>query len=164
MKLDWNKRVVAVGLACACVGWCVPALVGCGGTAGAGTLSSEVIAETGAFKAHAENADVDASVGLADAVVMESGDVLMVSPDLTQGKVEVTLIDDAGGVAFDREVDGRVLDTYEVEPGTYDVEVKVTEAGTTGDVVICPNNEEEFNATTESLEDTLEQNGVTIED
>ena len=139
---------------------CVFSLVGCGNSVGTGTVTSEVIEETGAFKAVADNAKLDEVVSLDNGVTITDADVLMISPNFTQGKAEVDLSDASGNTVFAQEVEGRVLDTYEVKPGTYNVKVTIKEAGTTGELVICPNNAEEFDAMNESLEKTLEENNI----
>ena len=146
------------------LGMCVFALTGCGGSSQVETSSftSEVIEETGAFKGVAENAKVDDSATQENGVTLTDEDVLMISPNFTQGKAEVELTDASGNVAFAQEVKGRVLDTYEVAPGTYTVKVTITEAGTTGEIVIAANNAKEFEATTQSLEEALEENGIEL--
>lgn len=157
----FGMRTVLV--ACACIlAVCTVVLTGCG-SKGAGTLSSEIIAETGAFKATASDAKLDAGVGASAAITIKDGDVLMVSPDLTQGKMQVTLTDDSGKVAFDQEVSGRVLDTYEVDPGTYDINMTCKEAGTTGTVLAASNNKEELAAQDKALDEALEEAGVETE-
>ena len=138
----------------------VVALVGCGGKAGGGTLTAQKIEETGAFQVTADNADRDAGIGTDNAVTLKEGDELLVSPDLTKGRVQVTLKDKSENVAFDKEVTGRVLNTYEVAPGTYDVKIVCKEAGTTGTVLVTNKNAKENAAENKALEKTLEEVGA----
>lgn len=135
---------------------CMAMLAGCAGNAGGGTLSSEVIAETGAFKVIADNADANSAVGISEGVTLKQGDVLLVSPDLTKGKLQVTITDKSGNTAFDAETSGRVLETHEIETGTYDITVACKQAGTTGALVVAAVNAEEFEQQDQDLEKALE--------
>ena len=131
----------------------VLALAGCAG--GKGTLSAEVIAETGAFKIVASDAPNNAGIKSAGAVTLKDGDALIVSPDLQKGSLQVTITSGSGTVVLDEKVDGRILDTYEVNPGTYDVEVTCKQAGTTGALVIAATNAAEFEKQNKDLEAVL---------
>lgn len=156
-----KKRMTKAALiTLAALAACMAILAGCAGNAGGGTLSSEVIAETGAFKVIADNADANSAVGISEGVTLKQGDVLLVSPDLTQGKLQVTLTDKSGNTAFDEEASGRILDTHEIEAGTYDIMVACKQAGTTGALVVAAVNAEEFAQQDKDLEKTLEAMGA----
>lgn len=139
---------------------CMVVLAGCAANVGGGTLNSEFIEETGAFKVVADNADANSAIGVGAAVTLEEGDALLVSPDLTKGKLQVTLKDKSGNIAFDEEVSGRILDTYEVSAGTFDITVACKEAGTTGALVVAAVNADEFEQQDRDLEKALESLNV----
>ena len=134
-------------------------LAGCAGNAGGGTLNSEIIAETGAFKVTADNADADAAVTVGGAVTLGKDDALLVSPDLTKGKLYVTLANKSG-TAYEGEASGRMLDTHEVAAGTYDITVACKEAGTTGALVVAAVNADEFEQQDRDLDKALESLGA----
>ena len=147
------KSTVAILVALAA---CMAVLAGCAGSAGGGTLNSEIIAETGAFKVTADNADANAGVGVKAAVTLKEDDALLVSPDLTKGKLQVELKDKSGATVFDEVASGRVLDTHELAAGTYDINVTCKEAGTTGALVVAGVNAAEFEQQDRDLDKALE--------
>lgn len=155
-----SMKFSLVGLVCALV-VCMVALVGCGSKAGNGTLSAETVAETGAFKVTANDAKADDGVSKAAALTLNEGDILIVSPDLEKGKLQVTLKDASGNVAFDQEMSGRVLSNHEVKAGTYDVTITCKEAGTTGSILVINQSAEEFAAQNKALDEALAEQGVT---
>lgn len=152
------SRLAMAALACVLVAFAV-VLAGCA-AAGGGTLSSEVNADTGAFKATASNADLDSAVGSTDAITLTKDDLLLVSPDLTKGKMQVTLTDKSDNTVFDKVVDGRVLDAYEVKEGTYNIMMTCKEAGTTGSVLAVSINAQEYAAQNESLDEAMAKIGA----
>lgn len=154
MKRLTNK-IALITLVCALL-VCAPALFGCGAKGG-GTLSSEFVSETGAFRVMADNADANAGVSVSGAVTLKEGDILLVSPDLTSGDLLVKLTDGSGVTAFDEVVSGRVLSTHEVAPGTYDVSVTCNRTGTTGSLVIAAQSAEELEKQNQELEEVLDR-------
>lgn len=139
---------------------CLAALAGCASNAGGGTLHSEFVAETGAFKVTADNVDANAAITVGGAVTIKKGDVLLVSPDLTKGKLQVTLTDKSGKTAFDKTLSGRILDTYEMDEGTYDITIVCKETGTTGSLLAIGANAAEYEQHDHELEEILGSMGA----
>ena len=137
------------------------ALAGCaGGSKGGGTLSSEILEETNAFKVTADNADGKSGVKVDGAIVLKESDVLVVSPDLQKGKLQVKLLDKSDNAVFDKEVSGQVLDSYEVAAGEYAISVDCLEGGTTGTLLVVAVDAEEFEQQNQDLEKALETVGA----
>lgn len=156
-RLEKALLIFAIGILAATIF----ALGGCaGGQNPGGTLSSEILEETGAFKVTADNTSKDSGLMVSGAVTLKEGDVLLVSPDLTKGKLHVKLLDDADNAVFDEDVDGRVLDTYQIDPGEYAISVDCVEGGTTGSLVIAAVNAEEFEQQSDDLVEALTNAGV----
>lgn len=135
----------------------VAMLAGCGGKVGGGTLSAEIIAETGAFKVTADNADAKAAIETEEAITLKEGDVLLVSPDLTRGKMQLTITSKSGEVVYDEEKSGRVLSTHEIAPGVYNVNVTCKEAGTTGSLLVVGTSAEDYEKQNGALDAALTQ-------
>ena len=133
------------------------ALAGC---AGQGTLSSEILDDTGAYKVIANDAAKNSAIKVDSLVTIEEGQLLLVSPDLQMGSLDVKLTSASGEVVFEEDVSGRVLDTYEVKPGKYDISVTCTTNGTTGVLVVNPVDAEEFAKQDAGLEAALAEAGV----
>lgn len=133
------------------------AMVGC---AGQGTLSSEIIDETGAYKVIADDAIKDSAIKVDGLVEIEKGQLLLVSPDLQKGSLYVKLTNASGESAFEQDFSGRVLDTFEVTPGTYDISVTCSTSGTTGVLVLSTVDAEEFAKQDADLEAALAEAGV----
>ena len=165
MHKQTKRPLLLMGLA-ALVLALVVGITGC--TTSSTTLSLETIEETGAIKVTATNAGPDDQV--TSSITIEEGQVLLVSPDLTSGEMRVVLshdgsdLEDPENVALDLMVSGRVLDTYEMEPGDYTVSVIGTDSRATGSMVIFNPSAEEVAAQDASLAEALVQAGVDPEE
>lgn len=123
-------------------------------------LSVDLLDEASGVKVTAENAGADQSASSTGAIKAEDGDVLVISPCLDKGKFHLTVTSSDGkAVAYDDEVDGRILFENEIEPGSYDVQVKGID-GATGWMTVFAQDADELDAQNESLEETLTQNGI----
>lgn len=139
--------VAALVLACA--------LAACAG----GSMGLEPLDEANGVKVTAENAGADNAVDAEAAFTIKEGDVLVISPCMDKGSFHL-LVTETGGdaVAYDEDVDGRVMFTEQVAPGTYDV--KVTGNGATGWMTVFSESSDELAAQDASLAETLESAGV----
>lgn len=116
---------------------------------GESSFSMDVNDETGAYMIEAANAEGMVSGELE----IGEGDVLQLSPVLDKGKIQVQL-KQGDEVAFDETVDGRILSTYDVEPGTYTVEVIAVDKPT-GSMTIYAADKDEVASMEEALEEAL---------
>ena len=156
MKHQHLKNILSAIVVCTLLAG-VLALAGC---AGRGTLSSDIIEETGAYKVVADDAAKDAAVMASGAVIVEEGQVVVISPDLTKGSLKVKFMDAANETVFDEKVGGRVLSTYEFAPGEYAIAVTCLENGTTGSLVVASVDADEFEKQNQDLEKALALAGV----
>jgi hypothetical protein len=131
-------------------------LVACGKP---GTLGIESLEEVAGVRVTAENAGSDQVVTSEAAVVIENNQVLVFSPDLESGKFHVTLTSSDGTVAYDEDVEGRVMFTVGIDPGTYDIEVSGVN-GATGWMTVFGMSGDELVAQDEALAEALEQTGL----
>lgn len=152
------KRVVAV-LALALV-----LVLGLGSCKGKGTFSSEIPEEGGAYKVIADDAPKGSAVAsLGGGILIEEGEDLLVSPNLSEGSVQLQLINADSVTVIDLEVSGDVLSNYAVDPGDYSVSVTCLENGTTGTVLIFGEDPEELAKQNADLETALESLGMSTE-
>lgn len=138
------------------------ALTGCAGSQG--TLSSDINDETGAYVVTAENAGKGSALGMSGGLVIEEGQVLMMSPVLEKGALQVTLSDETGTVLFNEEASGKVLSTYTVDPGNYGVGISCKTDGTTGTLLIVGIDPADFEKQDKVLEDLLAESGIALSD
>ena len=110
-------------------------------------------AEDGMVSATIENGQKEStrSVG---AVEIDEDSLLVISPDFKKGEVNVVLKDATGNIGLNEVISGRVLSSYEVAPGLYDLTVTVR-AKTNGTMNIIVQNKEEFEAINQALEEEL---------
>lgn len=122
-------RTMLVAVACACA---------LGACAGRGYLGDDVDEATGAYTYTADDAAKGAEVAsLGGGVEIGEGQVLVLTPDLTKGSLEVRLMDEAGETVLDEVESGQDPTTRELEPGDYSISVSVVENGTTGTLVVA---------------------------
>lgn len=137
---------------------CVLALVGC---AGKGSLSDDIDDTTGAFTFTADDAGKDSTVGsLGGGIDIKDGQILVVSPNLEKGSLQLGLMDEDMDVALDETVSGRQLTTHELDAGSYSIMVKSLEDGTTGTMVVVAVDADEFEKQNKDLEAVLANVGV----
>ncbi|MGI6221288.1 MAG: hypothetical protein ACOYIP_05415 [Coriobacteriales bacterium] len=130
------------------------------GCAGNGTLSDEIIDETGAFKITADDAgEGSALASLGGGLVVEEGQIVVVSPDLEKGSLTVKLLGSDGNAVLDQVAEGRVLSTAELAPGDYSVEVTCDKNGTTGTLMISAIDRAEFEQQNQALDDAVDAAG-----
>ena len=150
-----NKRILALAGTLALV----LALAACGAVS---SLVSDYDDETGAVKVVAENASDSYVNGY---VTVEEGQCLVISPDLTKGSfdVQVTLMEreataeDLGTAeepALEENVSGRVMSTYDLEPGEYMLGI-TAQGKATGTLVIVPYSIQELENENAQLEEVL---------
>ena len=149
------KRTIACAVAAALA--CMLLLAGC---AGRGTLSSAIDDETGAYKVTANDAGKDSAVVAGGGVILEEGQILVVSPDLTKGSLQVRLVDGSNNVVLNEKVSGRVLATFDIAPGEYAIGVTCNENGTTGTLLVASVNVAEFEQQNQDLDAILKSTGV----
>ena len=125
------------------------------GCAGKGSLSSEIIDETGAYKVTANDAGKGSAVMMSGGFVVEEGQIVAVSPDIKKGNLQVKLMDASGEVVLDEKVTGSVLETFELDPGDYAIAVACNENGATGTVLVVPVGAAEFEKQNQNLEAAL---------
>ncbi|MBQ9057978.1 MAG: hypothetical protein IJ125_02210 [Atopobiaceae bacterium] len=136
---------------------CVVALGGC---AGKGTLSSAIDDETGAYTVTADDAGKGASVGsIGGGIEIEEGEILVASPDLSKGSLQMRLLDAGGEVVLDEKMSGHVLSTHELSPGDYSIGVTCNEDGTTGTLLLVATDAKEFEQQNQDLEAIMSQIG-----
>ena len=71
-------------------------------------------------------------------VEIEEGEVLVLTPDIEKGCLEIKIIDGSGETVFDETESGQGSSTHELEPGDYSMSVTVNENDTTGTLVVAP--------------------------
>ena len=130
---------------------CMAALAGCAGT---GSLQGEDTDE-GAYEVTADNAAKDAAFVSVGDVEIAEGQLLVLSPVLQKGSLQVELFVNADKDVLDQTVSGTVLSTYDVDPGSYSLRVTCAEDGTTGTLLIHVMDAAEFERQNQELEDAL---------
>jgi hypothetical protein len=89
--------------------------------------------ETGAYVVNADNAAEGSTVAsVGGGINVEKGQILVVSPDLRKGAMQLQLVNVRGETVFDEKVSGHVLDTYEIPVDTYSLVASCAVNGTTG--------------------------------
>ena len=131
---------------------CLLALAGC---AGKGTLSSAIDDGTGAYKVTASDAGKGSAVASSGGIVIGEGQILVASPDLSKGSLQLRLLDGAGKAALDEKMSGSVLSTYDFAPGEYAIGVTCNEDGTTGTLLVVAVDAAEFEQQNQDLESIL---------
>ena len=127
------------------------ALAGCAEKA-AGTFSSDIDEETGAYIVTADGADAESGVGmLGGGMIVEEGQVLMVGSDLSAGSIELRILDTESNPVAELTVEGALLQAVELEAGEYEISAKCVEKGTTGTLTVTPVTREEFEAANAEL-------------
>ena len=137
------------------------ALTACGGAKG--FMSAEDTEEPGVVKVVCENAGD--GTGVNGYVTIEEGDCLVLSPMLDKGSIQVRAIlmereattEDLGTAdeaALDETVDGKVMTTYDLEPGEYMLAF-ISKDNPTGTMVAMPYSIQEMQEQNDKLEEAL---------
>ena len=151
MKFHHSKSTLVIVVLCTLlVG--VFVLTGC---AGRGSLSSEIIDETNAYKVTADDASKNSAVGASGGFIVEEGQIVVVSPDIQKGSLQIKLSLGTQQPAIDEKINGHVLSSYEIVPGDYAISTTCNEDGTTGTVLIVAVDKTEFEKQNADLEATL---------
>ena len=143
-------------------------LAACGET---GSLSDSIDSETGTITYTAEKATAGSALSGATVDVKE-GDIVVVSPLMDKGALNVQLTQGAIGTedfaeepAVDEDFDGKVLKTFEVDPGEYTVTVSVAgNEATTGTLSVHAKSKADYEAENKSLQETVEEVSKSIEE
>ena len=137
------------------------ALTACGGAKG--SMSAEDTEEGGGVKVVCENAGD--GTGVNGYVTIEEGDCLVLSPMLDKGSIQVRAMlmereattEDLGTAdeaALDETVDGKVMSTYELDPGEYMLTF-TSKGNPTGTLIAMPYSIQEMQAQNDQLEQAL---------
>ena len=127
-------------------------LVGC---AGKGSLSSDLGDGDGAYKVTADDAGKGSAVMASGGFVVEEGQIVVISPDMTKGNLQIRLLNASGDLVIDEKVSGHVLSTYEVASGDYGIAAVCNEDGATGTVLVVAVDKAEFEKQNQDLEAAL---------
>ena len=130
--------------------------------AGSGTLGDAIDEETGAITVTAKDAGKDSAVGASGGLVIGENQLLVISPNMQKGNLQVKLTNAAGTSPIDVEVGGTVLSTYQVEPGEYAFMITCKTNGATGTCVIVAVDAQEFAQQDAELNDKLAKLGVNL--
>lgn len=133
------------------------ALVACGG---AGMLKQELLEEASGVKVVAEGAGAGQSVKTDDAIVVEPGDRIVISPCLENGSFHLTIASSDGTVVYDDDASGKVLYAIAADPGTYSVTTSGNNA--TGWMTVFAQGADELAAQNATLNETLAQVGMDV--
>ena len=137
------------------------ALTACGGAKG--FMSAEDTEEPGVVKVVCENAGD--GTGVNGYVTIEEGDCLVLSPMLDKGSIQVRAMlmereattEDLGTAdeaALDETVDGKVMSTYELDPGEYMLTF-TSKGNPTGTLIAMPYSIQEMQEQNDQLEQAL---------
>ena len=154
-----TSRIVSIAIATAMA----LMLVACGSQESS-SLSQMTLDEADGVKVIAENATADNECFTEGALTVEEGDVIVISPFLSQGSLHVTITStDGKTTAYDDDADGQVLFTVAAEPGTYNVKTSGGAHGkAVGEMTIFSQSGEELAEQDAALADELEKNGVEL--
>lgn len=148
-----TKRVIGTLAAIAMAG----TLFACGKAES--KLTIDLLDEASGVKVVATNAGAEQSVSTAGAITVEDGDVLVISPCLDKGSLHLTVTSSDGNtVAYDDDVDGRIMFQTEATPDTYDVYVEGKDA--TGWMTVFAQDADELAEQDASLDEALTEAGV----
>lgn len=150
MKHQFKGALIVVMLCAMVVG--MFALAGC---AGKGSLSSEINDETGAYIYKADDAGSGSSVLASGGFVVKEGQIVVMSPDMSKGSLQLKLLDSKNNAVLNEKATGRVLSTFEVAPGDYGIGVACNENGSTGSLVVAVVDKAEFEKQNQDLEKYL---------
>lgn len=153
------KKAIAV-VVFALVLACAMALSGCGPK---GTMSSDIDDNTGAYTVTTDNATTDMALGTTGGIVVQAGQVLVISPELTSGSLQVKILNleapESDNPLVDEKISGTELGVYELAPGDYGVGVNCAEDGTTGTMTIVAVDSAEFEKQNRNLDAVLSAMG-----
>lgn len=146
------------------------ALTACGGAKG--SMLAEPNDETGGVNLVMKNAGD--GTGVSGDVTIEEGQFLVLSPNLERGSVEVKAFllereptgDDLGigdEPVLVETVDGKVMSTYDLEPGDYMLTM-TSKDNPTGTMMILPYSVEEYQAQNDALAEQLAQLNLDLEE
>ena len=137
------------------------ALTACGGATG--SMSAEDTGDDGIVKIVCEKAGD--GTGVTGYVTIEEGDCLVLSPMLDKGSIQVQAFlmereataDDLGTAeeaALDETVDGKVMSSYDLDPGEYMLTF-TSKDNPTGTLIAMPYSIQEMQEQNDKLEEAL---------
>lgn len=152
------RKNIAIVFAC-----CAFALMlGLTACAGGSSLSQNTLDEASGIKVTAENASSGSSATTGGAVTVKEGDVIVISPFTEKGSFHLTIASTDGKVvAYDDDVEGKVMFAINAKPGTYDVTTKGN-GGTTGWMTVFSQSAQELVEQDASLAAELEKAGANV--
>ena len=151
MKRRLVKGALIVSVLCMLLAGAL-ALAGC---AGRGTLSSDIDDTTGTYVAKANDAGKGSAVAASGVMVVKEGQILVISPDMQKGYLQIRLLNAAGDVVVNEKASGHALATHEIAPDDYAIGVACDVDGATGTVTVAAVDAAEFEKQNHDLEATL---------
>ena len=150
------KKLTKILSVCAALVLCA-VLAACGSSTS--SYTQYALDEVSGVKVEAENGTADQETTTEGGLVVEKNDVVIISPNTEKGSFHLTITPSGSTTpAYDEDVEGRVLFTDALEPGTYNVTTHGN--GVTGELVVAAQNGDEFAASDGSLAEALEDAGV----
>ena len=138
------KKLAAAGIALLLMTACSKSVLGLETTEKVATL-------------HAENAPEEDSAS--GSMTVGENECVIISPNLSKGEVNIVFKDHTGNIELNEAVKGKVLNSYEITPGEYDVSATMLEK-TTGEITILVMDKDEFDKEQFDLQQALEAAGV----
>jgi len=131
-------------------------LVACGSPS---SYEQTLLDEASGIKVTAENASAGSSAVTENAITVEEGDVIVISPFTQNGSFHLTITSQDGKTTvYDDDASGKVLFSIEAEPGVYNV--TTSSNGVTGWMTVFAESQDDINEQDEALEDAFEREGV----
>lgn len=127
----------------------------CACTSTSSTYAQETLTDASGIKVTAENADSSSSATTEDAITVNEGDVIVISPFTDKGSFHLTITAADGTNIYDDDAEGKVLYTIAAAPGEY----SVTTSGNnvTGWMTVFAQSQDELAAQDEALDSALEE-------
>jgi hypothetical protein len=129
---------------------------------GAHSLGIDLLEDASGVKVTAENAGSKDAAVSEGAITVAEGDVIVISPCLDKGSFHLTITSSDGEAIYDDDVDGKVYFMIDAEPGTYDVTTSGNRV--TGWMTVFSQNKDDEAAINDSLDETLAENNIELEE
>ena len=130
-------------------------LVACGRS----SYTQELLTDAVGIKVTAENADSSQTATTEGALVVNEGDVVVISPFTEKGSFHLTITSEDGKtVAYDDDASGKVLYTINIAPGTYTVTTSGNKV--TGWMSVAVHSQEELAMQEQELAKALEEANI----
>lgn len=123
------------------------------------TYGQKVLDEAVGIRVDAENANADNTATTEGALVVAEGDVVIVSPFTEKGSFHLTITSaDDDTVVYDEDVEGKIMFSIDVKPGTYDVTTSGN--GVTGWMTVFAESGKDLADQNSELLEALKNDGV----